>query len=65
MQPDHSEVEKGCAVLLAAQDASWGPIQHEGELHDRATYRGFWNIVQRARLSGQALPAEAIKRWFA
>lgn len=65
MQPDHSEVEKGCAVLLAAQDASWGPIQHEGELHDRATYRGFWNIVQRARLSGQTLPAEAIKRWFA
>ncbi len=64
MQPDHSEVEKGCAVLLAAQDANWGPIQHDGELHDRATYRGFWSLVQRARLSGQSLPAEAIKRWF-
>jgi len=64
MQPDNSEVEKGCAVLLAAQDANWGPIQHEGELHDRATYRGFWTIVQRARLSGQNLPAEAVKRWF-
>ncbi|MCE9599624.1 MAG: CoA ester lyase, partial [Spirochaetia bacterium] len=64
MQPDHSEVEKGCAVLIAAQDANWGPIQHDGELHDRATYRGFWSLVQRARLSGQNLPAEAIKRWF-
>ncbi|MBL8022520.1 MAG: CoA ester lyase [Leptospirales bacterium] len=64
MQPDHSEVEKGCAVLIAAQDANWGPIQHDGELHDRATYRGFWSLVQRARLSGQNLPAEAVKRWF-
>lgn len=64
MEPDHSEVEKGVAVLIAAQDANWGPIQHDGELHDRATYRGFWSLVQRARLSGQKLPAEADKRWF-
>ena len=64
MKPDHSEVEKGVQVLIAAQDASWGPIQHEGELHDRATYRGFWTLVQRARLSGIEIGAEATKRWF-
>ncbi len=64
MQPEHSEVERGTAVLLQAQDANWGPIQHEGDLHDRATYRGFWTIIQRAKLSGQKLPAEAEKRWF-
>ena len=64
MQPDHSEVEKGTQVLLKAQDANWGPIQHEGELHDRATYRGFWTLVQQARLSGVTLLAEAEKRWF-
>lgn len=64
MKPDHSEVEKGVAVLIAAQDASWGPIQHDGELHDRATYRGFWTLVQRAKVSGIAIGAEAEKRWF-
>jgi len=64
MKPDLSEVKKGVAVLLAAQDAAWGPIQHEGELHDRATYRGFWTIVQRARLTGIDIGAEATKRWF-
>jgi len=64
MKPDMSEVKKGVAVLLAAQDAAWGPIQHEGELHDRATYRGFWTIVQRARLTGIDIGAEATKRWF-
>ncbi|MCB1317300.1 MAG: CoA ester lyase, partial [Leptospiraceae bacterium] len=65
MKPDHSEVEKGVAVLVAAQDANWGPIQHEGELHDRATYRGFWTLVQRARVTGLEVGAEAEKRWFA
>lgn len=64
MKPDLSEVQKGVAVLIAAQDAAWGPIQHEGELHDRATYRGFWTIVQRARLTGIDIGAEAVKRWF-
>ena len=64
MKPDHSEVEKGVQVLIAAQDASWGPIQHEGELHERATSRGFWTLVQRARLSGIEIGAEATKRWF-
>ena len=65
MKPDMSEVKKGVAVLLAAQDAAWGPIQHDGELHDRATYRGFWTIVQRGRLTGIDIGAEATKRWFA
>lgn len=64
MKPDLSEVQKGVAVLLAAQDAAWGPIQHDGELHDRATYRGFWTIVQRGRLTGIDIGAEATKRWF-
>ena len=64
MKPDHSEAERAVAVLLAAQQADWGPIQHEGELHDRATYRGFWTLVQRARYAGIALSPEAEKSWF-
>jgi len=64
MKPDNSEVTKAVNILIAAQDASWGPIQYEGELHDRATYRGFWTLVKRARVSGETLSAEAVKRWF-
>ncbi len=63
MQPDFSEVERACAILLAAQKADWGPIQHDGDLHDRATYRYFWELVQRAHVSGQKLPDEAAP-WF-
>lgn len=64
MKPDHSEVAKGVAVLMKAQDADWGPIQHDGELHDRATYRGFWSLVQAARFAGLKIGEEAEKRWF-
>jgi citrate lyase subunit beta / citryl-CoA lyase len=65
MAPDFREVSQACDILLAAQKASWGPIQHAGDLHDRATYRYFWELVQRARLSGQKLPEAAETAFFA
>ncbi len=64
MVPDYSYVEKACQILLAAQEANWGPIQFEGELHDRATYRYFWELAQTARISGQKLPEVAEKSFF-
>ncbi|MBI2981684.1 MAG: CoA ester lyase [Deltaproteobacteria bacterium] len=64
MQPDHSRVEKGCQILLAAQENSWGPIQFEGELHDRATYRYYWEMVQTAKVSGQRLGDAAERAFF-
>lgn len=64
MLPDFSDVKKGCEILLAAQEANWGPIQHAGELHDRATYRYYWELVQKAQLSGVKMPEAAEKRLF-
>ena len=63
MKPDYSEVTKGANILIAAQKNDWGPIQYEGELHDRATYRYFWELVQRANVTGQPLPDE-VKGWL-
>ena len=64
MKPDHSEVATGAAILLAAQKADWGPIQHAGELHDRATYRYYWEVLQKARVTGIKLPEEAEQAFF-
>lgn len=64
MLPDFSDVQKGAEILLAAQEAGWGPIQHAGELHDRATYRYYWELVQKAKLSGIKVPEGAEKRLF-
>jgi citrate lyase subunit beta/citryl-CoA lyase len=64
MKPNWDEVTTAVNVLAAAQDASWGPIQYEGELHDRATYRYFWELVQKAKVTGVDMPEEATARWF-
>lgn len=57
--PDGRDVDEAVAILCAAQRNDWGPIQHEGKLHDRASYRYYWTVLQRARRNGQALPDEA------
>jgi citrate lyase subunit beta/citryl-CoA lyase len=64
MKPDLREVADASQILLAAQRANWGPIQYEGELHDRATYRYFWELLQKANVTGVALPADAAAAFF-
>ncbi len=59
MRPAVREVEKAQSILHAAQDAEWGPLRIDGELHDRASYRQAWSTLQRARAAGVALDARA------
>jgi citrate lyase subunit beta/citryl-CoA lyase len=65
MRPDFSEVETASVILIAAQDKDWAPIAHEGRLHDRASYRYFWELLARAQTTGMQLPAAARQRFFA
>jgi citrate lyase subunit beta/citryl-CoA lyase len=64
MKPDHSEVAEATAILLAARAADWGPIQHGGKLHDRATYRYYWGVLQKAKVTGVPLPEAAVGAFF-
>ena len=64
MKPDHSEVEDAENILLAAQAADWGPIQYKGELHDRATYRYFWELLQKAKVTGVKITDVANTAFF-
>lgn len=64
MSPDFAEVNEAAELLIAAQDAAWGPIQHEGKLHDRASYRYYWELLQRAQATGMAVPTDARLRFF-
>jgi citrate lyase subunit beta/citryl-CoA lyase len=65
MAPAHDEIEEAEAILLKAFAADWGPIQHEGNLHDRATYRYYWEQLQRARIQNVKLGKEVEDRFFA
>ena len=64
MRPDFAEVEAAAAILLAAQNKDWGPIQHAGKLHDRASYRYYWELLLRAHATGMELPASVRHRFF-
>lgn len=58
--PRNTEINEASSILAKAQQAQWGPIQHHGKLHDRASYRYYWTILQRAKSSGLPLPDAAI-----
>ena len=64
MRPDFTEVEEAASILVAAQDKGWGPIQHAGKLHDRASYRYYWELLKRAKSTGMHIPGEAASRFF-
>ena len=63
LAPQAHEIELASEILLAAVKADWAPISHAGQLHDRASYRFFWQVLQRAVDTGRVLPAE-VREFF-
>ncbi|WP_313077268.1 HpcH/HpaI aldolase/citrate lyase family protein [Melaminivora sp.] len=61
--PQADEVERAARILLAAAAAGWAPISDAGALHDRASYRYFWQVLERAHQTGQRL-APPVQAWF-
>ncbi|MFZ1444513.1 MAG: aldolase/citrate lyase family protein [Candidatus Dechloromonas phosphoritropha] len=65
MRPDFSEVQAAGEILIAAQDKDWGPNQHAGKMHDRASYRYYWELLERAHVTGMTIATTAKQRFFA
>ena len=63
--PTVAETDQAIEILMAAQAADWAPISHRDTLHDRASFRYFWHVLERARQTGQALPAQVEEAFFA
>ncbi|OYU30489.1 MAG: CoA ester lyase [Comamonadaceae bacterium PBBC2] len=64
MAPSEAQIDQASAIILAAHAAQWAPISHAGQLHDRASYRFFWQLLERAHQTGRRLPAQ-IQLFFA
>jgi len=66
--PTTAEVDQAIEIITAAQAADWAPIRHRDSLHDRASYRYFWQVIERAHRTsfqgGPHLPAELRQAWF-
>ncbi len=59
MRPAAAEIDEAATVLAAAQAADWAPIRVGDALHDRASYRYCWSVLQQAQAAGAPLPASA------
>jgi citrate lyase subunit beta / citryl-CoA lyase len=70
--PSAAEIDQAIEIITAAQAANWAPIRHgtrgREQLHDRASYRYFWQVLQRAHRTsfagGPQLPAEVRLAYF-
>lgn len=70
--PSVAEVDQAIEIITAARAAHWAPIRHghrgREQLHDRASYRYFWQVLQRAHRTsfagGPQLPAEVRLAFF-
>jgi len=56
--PDERDIEIATKIIAAAARADWAPTSFDGQLHDRASYRYFWQVVTRAYQTGRVLPPE-------
>ncbi len=62
--PQQDEIALSARIIVSAAQADWAPISHDGTLHDRASYRYYWQVLERAHQTGRALPPE-VAHWFA
>ncbi|MEO0002360.1 MAG: hypothetical protein RLZZ22_52 [Pseudomonadota bacterium] len=57
--PTAQEVEQSARIIATAHAADWAPIALDGQLHDRASYRYYWQTLERAHQTGCPIPSEA------
>ena len=62
--PTIAEVDQAIAIIDAAEAAGWDRIRYRDAVYDRAGYRYFWQVLERAHRTGQPIPAEITQRWF-
>ena len=63
LSPSEGEIAQAARIIEQARQAGWAPISFEGKLHDRASYRFHWQVLERAHSTGSRLPPEALQ-WF-
>ena len=66
--PKAAELDEAVQIIAAAQAAHWAPIRQGDTLHDRASFRYYWQLIQRAERTSFAgvplLPEAARVAWF-
>lgn len=61
--PAEADVENASKIIAAGVLSDWAPISFKGQLHDRASYRYFWQLLERAHRTGRVIPAD-VQHYF-
>jgi citrate lyase subunit beta / citryl-CoA lyase len=51
------DIETASKIIALGAENAWAPASFEGQLHDRASYRYYWQLIERAHHTGAKLPA--------
>ncbi|MDD5029752.1 MAG: aldolase/citrate lyase family protein [Rhodoferax sp.] len=62
--PDASEVTLASRIICDAQVAQWAPISVDGQLHDRASYRYYWRVLEKAQQTGRLAVQDPAHQFF-
>jgi citrate lyase subunit beta/citryl-CoA lyase len=62
--PDEDEVALAADIIEAARLQDWAPISVDGTLHDRASFRYYWQVLERAHQTARTMPSLA-RHYFA
>ena len=57
--PPKREIDEAIKIIAEGARVNWAPSSFDGKLHDRASYRYFWQVLERAHRTGRLLPPEA------
>ncbi len=57
--PEAGEIELASQIIAAGARNDWAPVSFKGQLHDRASYRYYWQVLERAHRAGGAMPPES------
>jgi citrate lyase subunit beta / citryl-CoA lyase len=65
--PKAQDIENAIKIVALGAESSWAPASFNAQLHDRASYRYYWQLLERAfatgRLPTAALP-DAVRAFF-
>lgn len=57
--PSLEAIDMAARIVEQACRANWAPISVDGTLHDRASFRYFWQVLERAHQTGCEMPDSA------
>jgi citrate lyase subunit beta / citryl-CoA lyase len=57
MSPKMQDIAAATEIIALGADNHWAPASFNGHLHDRASYRYYWQLLERAWATGRLRPA--------